>query len=420
MQRRATRRPARASRRARQRGARSASRRPPSRAPGRARSGSSCTSRRRSSRRRRESSRRACATGFSAAARSTMSASGMSKRIATAAAASTFERFAVPGRGVRISASPIGVRTSAAVPSMPRSRTASARTSAGRSTPKVRTRPANRRRGASPGRRRHWRRAASPCRRLREFPPWPRRWRQPCRRTRDAPGRRWSRRAPRARQSSTSALISPKWFMPSSSTPMSGFALNSSSESGRPMWLFKLPLLRKTVYLADRNSAVISFVVDLPALPVTATTAAPESRRTRFASVCSAATVSGTTMSGVAARSRPPASAASLTIAPIAPFPTASTTYALPSNRSPRIAMNRSPARIVRVSIENPRSPARLPARTPARRSRRQPQPASASPLQRLARDLRFVERQLLAADRLRSFRAPCPRAAPDRPALPS
>ena len=53
------------------------------------------------------------------------------------------------------------------------------------------------------------------------------------------------------------------------------------------------------MYRAARKSAAISFVVDFPALPVTATTAAPESRRTRLASACSAAIVSGTTISGV-------------------------------------------------------------------------------------------------------------------------
>ena len=60
---------------------------------------------------------------------------------------------------------------------------------------------------------------------------------------------------------------------------------SSSSDSGRPMWLFKFPLLRNTRYRAARNSAVTSFVVVLPALPVIATTFAPDRRRTSRASV---------------------------------------------------------------------------------------------------------------------------------------
>jgi hypothetical protein len=46
--------------------------------------------------------------------------------------------------------------------------------------------------------------------------------------------------------SATSWLISPAWFIPSSTTATSGRARSSSSESGRPMWLLKLPGLRYT------------------------------------------------------------------------------------------------------------------------------------------------------------------------------
>ena len=45
-------------------------------------------------------------------------------------------------------------------------------------------------------------------------------------------------------------------------------------------------MLRKTLYFADRNSAVNSFVVVLPALPVIATTLAPDRRRTSRARSC--------------------------------------------------------------------------------------------------------------------------------------
>ena len=187
------------------------------------------------------------ATGFSPAARSTMSSSGTSKRMATAAAARMLDRFAVPGSGVRISVSPIGVRTIAAVPSTPRSRTASARTSAGRSTPNVRTRPANFE---------AWRitRSSSALATSRES------WFAPSRIS--ALASAMASTVPKNSRCAgptlvqtrtsgsaifTSALISPAWFIPSSSTPMSGFARNSSSDNGSPMWLFKFPLLRNTV-----------------------------------------------------------------------------------------------------------------------------------------------------------------------------
>ena len=78
--------------------------------------------------------------------------------------------------------------------------------------------------------------------------------------------------------------ISPAWFMPSSTTAISGRVVNSMSASGSPMWLFQFPRLRITRYLAAKNSAVTSFVVVFPALPVMATTLVPESIRTACAS----------------------------------------------------------------------------------------------------------------------------------------
>ena len=77
----------------------------------------------------------------------------------------------------------------------------------------------------------------------------------------------------------TSVLISPAWFIPSSTTAISGRCLSSMSDSGSPMWLLKFPRLRTTRYRAARNSPVTSFVVVLPALPVIATTFVPDSRR---------------------------------------------------------------------------------------------------------------------------------------------
>ena len=119
-------------------------------------------------------------------------------------------------------------------------------------------------------------------------------------------------------------------------------------------------------------------------------------------------------MSGVPARSPAPANVASLTIAPTAPFPTASTTYALPSNRSPRIATNRSSRASVRVSIEKPdiwRSPpgpetrAPMAAATAAGVSVSAPALRARLPLHRTA-----VPRSRSSA----FVHAPCPRALRD------
>ena len=71
--------------------------------------------------------------------------------------------------------------------------------------------------------------------------------------------------------------------MPSSTTATSGAVRSSSSDNGKPMWLFRFPLFRNTRYRADSSSAQISFVVVLPALPVMATTLAPDFRRTQRA-----------------------------------------------------------------------------------------------------------------------------------------
>src|SRR5438105_1046446 len=79
------------------------------------------------------------------------------------------------------------------------------------------------------------------------------------------------------------------------------------SDSGRPMWLFKLPRFRITRYFAPRNSAVTSFVVVLPALPVMATTFVPDACRVERASACNARVVSSTTMTtGSTTPERPP------------------------------------------------------------------------------------------------------------------
>ena len=138
------------------------------------------------------------------------------------------------------------------------------------------------------------------------------------------------------------------------------------SDSGSPMWLLKFPRLRITRYRAARNSAVTSFVVVFPALPVIATTFAPDSRRTACASACSAAVVSSTSMTtgaadvppgrrrGARCRATSLAPVPRGTTTPPAPAASAAAANSAPSNRSPRIATNSSPAPSVRVSIETP------------------------------------------------------------------
>ena len=79
----------------------------------------------------------------------------------------------------------------------------------------------------------------------------------------------------------TSVLISPAWFIPSSTTAISGRCLSSISDSGSPMWLLKLPAVPDHAIPRLEKLAVTSFVVVLPALPVIATTLAPDSRRMR-------------------------------------------------------------------------------------------------------------------------------------------
>ena len=207
--------------------------------------------------------------------------------------------------------------------------------------------------------------------------------------------------------------------MPSSTTATSGRDRSSSSESGRPMWLFRFPLFRNTRYRAERNSAATSFVVVLPALPVIATTLAPERRRTSRATSCSARVVSADPND---ARRRPPRPRCAPAPAGVdrrrasAPRPSALGDELVPSNRSPRIATNKSPGgerpRVDRQPTDRASMPRRGRLR---RRSRRRSSPAvSASDLhalrhpraaaasrQRRARDLDVVERQRPVADDL-------------------
>src|SRR5688572_1790851 len=172
------------------------------------------------------------------------------------------------------------------------------------------------------------------------------------------------------------------------------------------MWLFRFPLFFTTRNRPDRNSAIASFVVVLPALPVIATTFVPLAFRTACARSCNAFVVSATSIT------EPEAANRRSTIAPIAPFPNASLTNSCASNLSPRNAMKKSPGCNVRVSVTMlPISPARSPDRTspptasatqPRVSRRSSPNPRPEAPRhQRLARYRHVVKWQRHATDLL-------------------
>jgi hypothetical protein len=92
-------------------------------------------------------------------------------------------------------------------------------------------------------------------------------------------------------------------------------------------------------------------VVVLPALPVMATTVAPDSRLTKRASSCKAAVVSATSTTNDSFSS--PSDTGRLTTSPAARRRDAAAAKSCPSRRA-TIAKNRSPAASVRESIEKP------------------------------------------------------------------
>ena len=78
----------------------------------------------------------------------------------------------------------------------------------------------------------------------------------------------------RATSGSTMPLrysISPKWFIPISSTQSSCWRLSRSRVRGRPTSLLKLPSVLRTLNFSPSTAATMSFVVVLPTLPVTPT-----------------------------------------------------------------------------------------------------------------------------------------------------
>ena len=194
------------------------------------------------------------------------------------------------------------------------------------SMPKVTTLPGNRARAFHDARvvgvgDQHVRAVRAP----RGSPPWRRRSRRASRRSRDARRRRWSTRGRPARRCRRACGSRRHGSSRARRRRSRGRARSSRSDRGRPIWLFRLPLFRNTSKRADRNSATTSLVVVLPALPVIATTLAPDRRRTSRARSCSARVVSSTSMSraGIAIPASGDAGAW-WTIAPMAPLRAAS------------------------------------------------------------------------------------------------
>ena len=211
--------------------------------------------------------------GRRAAARAAMVSSEIPKSIATAVAASTFARLPRPSSGVSMTRSPAGVVTRARIPSMPRSSMSRGAHRRRPRSPKVTLRPAN-----CVGTRHHARIVRIAHQHvvgvgaLRGSPPWHRQSRRETQRNRDARRRRWSRRERQVRRSPPACGSPRRDSSPVPSPPRPACRAAACSDSGRPMWLFRFPLFFTTRYARRQNSAIVSFVVVLPALPVIATT----------------------------------------------------------------------------------------------------------------------------------------------------
>ncbi len=142
--------------------------------------------------------------------------------------------------------------------------------------------------------------------------------------------------------------------MPISITAKRWASRSLSSVSGMPMSLLRLPSVASTAARvptwAARTAEIISFTVVLPLLPVSATSGSAKRARQWAARRPSAMRVSATTTCG----SGVPGAMWREVSAAAAPRRNASSTYSLPSKRSPRSATNRSPAFTARLSVVTP------------------------------------------------------------------
>ena len=101
------------------------------------------------------------------------------------------------------------------------------------------------RRGASRDRRLRWRRAESRGPRPPEFRPWLRQWRRRVPKNSRCAGPTLVQTRTSGSAIFTSALISPAWFIPSSSTPMSGFVPQLQQRQRKPDVVVQVPPVAK-------------------------------------------------------------------------------------------------------------------------------------------------------------------------------
>ncbi len=128
----------------------------------------------------------------------------------------------------------------------------------------------------------------------------------------------------------------------------------ASTVSGRPMWLFRLPLVNETLNCSASTAAVKSLALVLPFEPVMQTTGMSSWRRHQCANCCSASNVSETVITAVPGGGSPPSQRLTTTME--APFSKACGAKVLASNFSPASAKNAQPDGSERVSVETPPS----------------------------------------------------------------
>ena len=156
------------------------------------------------------------------------------------------------------------------------------------------------------------------------------------------------------RAMSTSREISPRWFIPSSTTTLRSDSDRRSRVRGRPNWLFRFPAFLRHGAATERIAAHISFVVVLPLLPVMATTGPPNSARCPCASAPSPRVVSSTAIAGRSG-ARPSGSSRPRSIRrPAAPAAAAWERKRCASWLGPTIATKSCPGAMARVSMEAP------------------------------------------------------------------
>ena len=158
-----------------------------------------------------------------------------------------------------------------------------------------------------------------------------------------------------------SGAISPGWFMPSSTMAKSVSAGIRASVSGTPQWLFRLASAAWTRPSGASAAAAMSLVEVLPTEPVIASTRARVRARAARPNASSAGTTSATSSSGASGGTP---SGMRLTSAAAAPLSSACATKSWPS-RASFSATNRSPGRMVRVSMEIPSAAQSAVARPP-------------------------------------------------------